>query len=187
MHDGPHVPCLRLSVLVDAVSDQGDARPVPFAGKDCKALTIKTLPAWVETLRRYRMRLAGASGLIHLEPDAEGTWVEWADLVAACPPASEVESLEAQIRTLTAERDSARYKLGWSQPVGTPDDAFYRNLRAEELEAALAVALRPGPEDVAACPPEEKRPAGSFGYCAICYHPLDQCRHCDGQGPHGDA
>jgi hypothetical protein len=22
-------------------------------------------------------------------------------------------------------------------------------------------------------------PAGSFGYCAICYHPLDVCSHCD--------
>jgi hypothetical protein len=23
-------------------------------------------------------------------------------------------------------------------------------------------------------------PNGSFGYCAICYQPLDQCSHCDG-------
>lgn len=24
-----------------------------------------------------------------------------------------------------------------------------------------------------------QQPAGSFGYCAICYHPLDRCSHCD--------
>jgi hypothetical protein len=24
-------------------------------------------------------------------------------------------------------------------------------------------------------------PAGSFGYCAICYHPLDRCSHCDNE------
>lgn len=23
------------------------------------------------------------------------------------------------------------------------------------------------------------QPAGSSGYCAVCYHPLDQCSHCD--------
>ena len=22
-------------------------------------------------------------------------------------------------------------------------------------------------------------PVGSFGYCPICYHPFDQCSHCD--------
>lgn len=27
--------------------------------------------------------------------------------------------------------------------------------------------------------PETGQPAGSFGYCAVCYHPLDQCSHCD--------
>jgi hypothetical protein len=24
-------------------------------------------------------------------------------------------------------------------------------------------------------------PSGSFGYCAICYHPLDRCSHCDNE------
>lgn len=28
---------------------------------------------------------------------------------------------------------------------------------------------------------EETPSAGSFGYCAVCYHPLDACSHCDGR------
>jgi hypothetical protein len=28
-------------------------------------------------------------------------------------------------------------------------------------------------------PPVLSRPEGSFGYCAVCYHPLDKCSHCD--------
>lgn len=28
-------------------------------------------------------------------------------------------------------------------------------------------------------PHESTGPAGSFGYCAICYHTLDRCSHCD--------
>lgn len=27
-------------------------------------------------------------------------------------------------------------------------------------------------------------PKGAFGYCAVCYHPLDRCSHCD--QPSGD-
>ena len=42
---------------------------------------------------------------------------------------------------------------------------------ANELEAAAAALS-------GASSPSQ--PAGSFGYCAVCYHPLDRCSHCDG-------
>lgn len=35
-------------------------------------------------------------------------------------------------------------------------------------------------------PPETPTPEGSFGYCAVCYHPLDTCSHCGTVAPTAD-
>lgn len=86
-----------------------------------------------------------------------------------------------------------------------PGDGPHSALMAPEApapqglsEAAANVALdngdggtRPDPDadqrlpsvSVASAParsPTLEGPAGSFGYCAVCYHPLDTCSYCDG-------
>lgn len=50
--------------------------------------------------------------------------------------------------------------------------------RLEKWEAAIsALAALPG----------ATQPKGSFGYCAICYHPLDKCSHCDSPAARPDT
>lgn len=54
---------------------------------------------------------------------------------------------------------------------------LYTNTKSKNRELMLNVVSRVA----AALAPGEaaQQPAGSFGYCAICYHPLDRCSHCD--------
>lgn len=47
-------------------------------------------------------------------------------------------AVEQEKEKYKAERDDARYQLGFSRPVGTPESDFYRNVRAERAEAKLA-------------------------------------------------
>lgn len=49
-----------------------------------------------------------------------------------------------------------------------------------ELLAGLLGSIERITDAALALPGEAaQQPAGSFGYCAICYHPLDRCSHCD--------
>jgi hypothetical protein len=73
-------------------------------------------------------------------------------------------------RTLT-DVEQARYRLllavdAW---VGHQTDQTQRAYHAA-LDALIAAVRAEQP------PPHS---TGPVGYCAICYHPLDQCSHCD--------
>lgn len=57
--------------------------------------------------------------------------------------------------------------------VSEHDDEFGRFWRDWLREAAAALAVPRQPTE------------GPEGYCAICYHPLDRCSHCDVPLPHG--
>jgi hypothetical protein len=58
-------------------------------------------------------------------------------LEAALHGCAECARLIAALQLAIQERDDARYQLGWSKPNGTPEQPFYRNIRAERAEAAL--------------------------------------------------
>lgn len=52
-------------------------------------------------------------------------------------------------------------------------DTFMEVTEAEADNALLSAPV--------VSPPQESTGAPLDGYCAICYHPLDACRHCDGE------
>ena len=74
--------------------------------------------------------------------------------------------------TLTIEqaRDVALLSLdrlanAWAN---TPSQAAAWTQSVNAIDALIAAVAENAPT----------QPPGSFGYCAVCYHPLDQCTHC---------
>ncbi len=102
------------------------------------------------------------------------------------------DELQGDCDALRAEASMLRSQLR-SAEDGRAVDKMNAEADARAGCAALREALKVIAEntgDRGACsvatmalaqsqPDGTPKPAGSFGYCAVCYHPLDRCSHCD--------
>jgi hypothetical protein len=104
--------------------------------------------------------------------------------------AREVARLQAQLDAIRGEAMNAGDHCGLCQhaPCECPPPSYDDDIPIEIRRELMRCAVQNGRIDYLYLCHLFRRgrraagghhPCGSFGYCAVCYHPLDTCSHCD--------